>query len=442
MGLLKSLTGGDVLSAGSGLLGGIIGGISANRAAKKQYEYQRKLNEQSQEFSEKNATTAYERQRELTQDNPLLQLQGMRNAGLSTSFSDGSSVAGAANVDQGATPSSGSAPSVASLAEGFNQGAQAMASVADLAVKKSQIANTNADTAGKDIDNQYKAQEKIAALKKLMEETKDVQLKNTYQHMLNNVYAETGMASAEAQKAILESMADVKKVEAKYAEQMTEAELKNRIANYDLLLAQKDLSKEQKENLIQERKNMQKQLLVMQSQINLNNANAEDARSHVAVNSTQAGLNVANTGYVYSQKEGQDIQNQVDNATKGDKIAKSKSERIKAWYDALPHSYEQILMSKQVTRDAVKNLQHGRSVTPAQRIALAEVLSYEQASKLFTIIDKRSNDGNGDNGDDDYNIFNNNGGKGKGKGKGIDFKGKGIGFKGKPLRLPFKPIAL
>lgn len=311
--ILKSLTGGDILSAGSGLLGGIIGGISANHAAKKQYEYQRKLNEQSQEFSEKNATTAYERQRELTQDNPLLQLQGMRNAGLSTSFSQGSTVAGASTVEQGATPSPGSAPSVASLAQGFNQGAQAMASIADLAVKKSQIANTNADTTGKNIDNQFKAQEKIAALKKLMEETKDVQLKNTYQDMLNKVYAETGMATAEAQKAILQSTADIKKVESKYAEQMSEAELKNRIANYDLLLAQKDLSKEQKENLIQERENMQKQLLVMDSQINLNNSNAEDARSHVRVNQTQADLNIAN-------KTGVDLDNTFKALTQGDRL--------------------------------------------------------------------------------------------------------------------------
>lgn len=316
MGLLKSLTGGDVLSAGSGLLGGIIGGISANHAAKKQYEYQRKLNDQSQEFSEKNATTAYERQRELTQDNPLLQLQGMRNAGLSTSFSQGSTVAGAANVDQGATPSPGSAPSVASLAEGFNQGAQAAASIADLAVKKSQIANINADTVGKDIDNQYKAQEKISALKKLIEETKDVQLKNTYQDMLNKVYAETGMATAEARKAILQSTADVKKVEAKYAEQMSEAELNSRIANYDLLLAQKDLSKEQKENLIQERANMQKQLLVMQSQINLNNANAEDARSHVSVNQTQADVNRAENGLINANTVSVGLQNEITRATK------------------------------------------------------------------------------------------------------------------------------
>lgn len=369
MGLLKSLTGGDVLSAGSGLLGGIIGGISANRAAKKQYEYQRKLNEQSQEFSEKNATTAYERQRELTQDNPLLQLQGMRNAGLSTSFSQGSTVGGAANVDQGATPSPGSAPSVASLAEGFNQGAQAMASVADLAVKKSQIANTNADTAGKDIDNQYKAQEKIAALKKLMEETKDVYLKNTYQHMLNNVYAETGMASAEAQKAILESTADVKKVEAKYAEQMTEAELKNRIANYDLLLAQKDLSKEQKENLIQERKNMQKQLLVMQSQINLNNANAEDARSHVAVNSTQAGLNVANTEYVGSQKTAVDNENKIT----GDPNVQA-ARKLKYQLDNAPKNIQEALMRHPAYKSYMSALEKGKKPTYAQQRAFERLL--------------------------------------------------------------------
>lgn len=343
MGLLKSLAGGDVLSAGSSLLGGVIGGISAAHAAKKQYEYQRKLNEQSQEFSEKNATTAYERQRELTEDNPLLQLQGMRNAGLSTSFSQGSTVAGASSVEQGATPSPGSAPSVASLAEGFNQGAQAAASLADLAVKKSNIANTNADTAGKAIENQYKAQQQIASLKLKIAQAKNVDEKTKYQNMLNLVYAQTGMASAEAQKAILQSTADIKKVESKYTEQMTKAELNERIAHYDLLLAQKDLSKEQKENLIQERENMQKQLLVMDSQINLNNANAEDARSHVRVNQTQADLNVAN-------KTGVDLDNTFKALTQGDRLqisfeecsqAKLRTFRMKL--ENMPKTFEEAM---------------------------------------------------------------------------------------------------
>ena len=257
MGLFDSLTGGDVLSAGVSLLGGAAGAISANHATKKQFQYQQELNKQSQIYGINNATTAYNRQRALTHDNPLLQKTGLRDAGLSTSFSDGSSVGAASNVDQSATPAPGSAPSVASLAEGFNQGAQAAASIADLAVKKSQIGNINADTAGKDIENQYKAQQQIADLKLKIAQAKNVDEKTKYQNMLNLVYAQTGMASAEARKAILQSTADIKKVESQYTEQMTKAELNERIAHYDLLLAQKDLSKEQKENLIQERENMQ-----------------------------------------------------------------------------------------------------------------------------------------------------------------------------------------
>lgn len=320
MGLLDSLTGGDVLSAGVSLLGGAAGAISANKAAKKQFQYQQELNKQSQMYGVTNATTAYNRQRALTHDNPLLQKTGLRDAGLSASFSDGSSVPAAANVDQSATPSPGSAPSVASLAEGFNQGSQAAASIADLAVKKSQIGNTNADTAGKDIENQFKAQQQIADLKLKIAQAKNVDERTRYQDMLNMVYARTGLASAEASKAILESTAGIKKVEAKYAEQMSEAELKSRIANYDLLLAQKDLSKEQRDNLIQERANMQKQLLVMDSQINLNNANAEDARSHVAVNRTQAEVNRTQADLNIANKTGVELDNTFKALTQGDRL--------------------------------------------------------------------------------------------------------------------------
>lgn len=343
MGLLDSLTGGDVLSAGVSLLGGAAGAISANKAAKKQFQYQQELNKQSQIYGINNATTAYNRQRALTHDNPLLQKTGLRDAGLSASFSDGSSVAGAANVDQGATPAPGSAPSVASLAEGFNQGAQAASSLADLAVKKSQIGNTNADTAGKDIDNQYKAQQHIADLKLKIAKAKNVDEKTKYQNMLNLVYAQTGMASAEAQKAILQSTADIKKVESKYAEQMTKAELNERIAHYDLLLSQKDLSKEQKENLIQERENMQKQLLVMDSQINFNNANAEDSRSHVRVNQSQADLNIAN-------KTGVDLDNTFKALTQGDRLqisfeecSQAKLRTYKMKLETMPKTFEEAM---------------------------------------------------------------------------------------------------
>lgn len=209
--ILKSLTGGDILSAGSGLLGGIIGGISANHAAKKQYEYQRKLNEQSQEFSEKNATTAYERQRELTQDNPLLQLQGMRNAGLSTSFSQGSSVAGAANVDQGATPSPGSAPNVPSVMQSMVQGSEMGNVVSRLLLNASQRRQIDAVADNQEIKNDFEFQQQLADLRLKKAQARTEEEKSIYQRMENEIFskygerkyaAETGGAeSDEAKKA-------------------------------------------------------------------------------------------------------------------------------------------------------------------------------------------------------------------------------------------------
>ena len=94
-------------------------------------------------------------------------------------------------------------------------------------------------------------------------------------------------------------------------------------------------------------------------------------------------------------------------------------------------------MSKDITRKAVDKLQHGGDLTLTERAALAEVLSYEQMSKLLTIVDNRA---------DDFlnNLF---GGSevtgtptpesitvpfapGKGTGKGLPFKG----VRGLPLK--------
>lgn len=319
MGLLKSLSGGDVLSAGSSLLGGVIGGISAAHAAKKQYQYQRKLNEQSQEFSEKNATTAYERQRELTEDNPLLQLQGMRNAGLSTSFSQGSSVAGAANVDQGATPAPGSAPSVASLAEGFNQGAQAAASIADLAVKKSQIANTNADTTGKEIDNTNKAAKAMAEINEIKARTKSYNFDNELKEMSNNIYRKFGERQAEASTAQLEADALIKGSAAFYSDALNEADLDKRRAEIETLLSQKDVNEQTKKNLEGELSLLDDKREELRSRAYANYAAGADSYSHVAVNKTQADLNKSN-------KTGVDLDNTLKALTQADKLVISFEE--------------------------------------------------------------------------------------------------------------------
>lgn len=257
MGLLKSLTGGDVLSAGSGLLGGIIGGISANHAAKKQYEYQRKLNEQSQEFSEKNATTAYERQRELTQDNPLLQLQGMRNAGLSTSFSQGSTVAGAANVDQGATPSPGSAPSVASLAQGFNQGSEMGAMVSDLLLKSSQRRQIDAVADNQEIKNDFEFQQQLADLRLKKANARNSEEKVVYQRMENDLMSKYGERLRAAQTGTAESEEAKKAEEAaiqgiirRYQDQQEVADLANKRQQLQVMLEDEKLKRKEREKIV------------------------------------------------------------------------------------------------------------------------------------------------------------------------------------------------
>lgn len=125
MGLLGFLTknadGIGAVAGGISALDGLLG-ISANRAAKKQFEYNSKLMDLQQKYSRENATTAYNRQIELTQMNPLLQSVGMRQAGHNTAMGSGSTAV--ASVDSAASPSnpSASAPDYQQSSQQFLQG--------------------------------------------------------------------------------------------------------------------------------------------------------------------------------------------------------------------------------------------------------------------------------------------------------------------------------
>lgn len=114
MGFLDKLsTGAGAASSAVGALGGvaslIFGGSQQRKQARYQMRLQQQLNEQQQQFARENASTAYQRQRDLTRDTALLQKTGQQQAGLSTAGDFGSS---AASVSPIAPPSSGSAPSL------------------------------------------------------------------------------------------------------------------------------------------------------------------------------------------------------------------------------------------------------------------------------------------------------------------------------------------
>ena len=96
------------LSAVAGLVGGVKSLFgSGDGSIKKQYKYQRLLNEQQQQYAQQNALLDYQRQRELTQDSAGLNKRGLIDAGLNPAFMDGSSV-GAQNVNGVSSPEAGS----------------------------------------------------------------------------------------------------------------------------------------------------------------------------------------------------------------------------------------------------------------------------------------------------------------------------------------------
>lgn len=93
-------------------VGGLVSGVkslfgSGDGSIKKQYKYQRLLNEQQQQYAQQNALLDYQRQRELTLDSAGLNKRGLIDAGLNPAFMDGSSV-GAQNVNAVSSPEAGS----------------------------------------------------------------------------------------------------------------------------------------------------------------------------------------------------------------------------------------------------------------------------------------------------------------------------------------------
>lgn len=114
MGFLDKLsTGASAASSAVGALGGvaslIFGGSQQRKQARYQMRLQQQLNQQQQQYARENASTAYQRQRDLTRDTALLQKTGQQQAGLSTAGDFGGS---AASVSPIAPPSAGSAPSL------------------------------------------------------------------------------------------------------------------------------------------------------------------------------------------------------------------------------------------------------------------------------------------------------------------------------------------
>ena len=82
MGKMGDNTTAALISAGASAAGGVVGLLT--NSAHRQYKYQKKLMQQQNAMNQENATIAYNRSRQLTQDQALLEKQGKLNAGINT----------------------------------------------------------------------------------------------------------------------------------------------------------------------------------------------------------------------------------------------------------------------------------------------------------------------------------------------------------------------
>lgn len=276
MGLLQSFTGDGLVGAGVSLLGGVFG--SSSSSPSKQYKYQKKLMNLQNVYNQQNATIAYDRTRQLTQDSALLEKLGKQQAGINTAFGQNGSVSSTSSAPQADAVSIPSGPDVSTSANAFSQGLQnAVSNLLATATTNANVRKLNAEAEGTEIDNMsrnYLNMKKAGLLSAQAAKTfQDV----AYQSIVNK-YADSRL-SAEANKANSDAL--IASADSAVRGQMNKAHYDNLIADTYARLEQGQLTEKQALTEI-------KKWSLMRSEEQLNMAKSKDALSHVAVNRAQA----------------------------------------------------------------------------------------------------------------------------------------------------------
>lgn len=276
MGLLPSFTGDGLVGAGVSLLGGVFG--SSSSSPSKQYKYQKKLMNLQNAYNQQNATIAYDRSRQLTQDSALLEKLGKQQAGINTAFGQNGSVSSTSSAPQADAVSIPSGPDVSTSANALSQGVQnAVSNLLATATTNANVRKLNAEAEGTEIDNMsrnYLNMKKAGLLSAQAVKTfKDA----AYQSIVNK-YADSRL-SAEANKANSDAL--IASADSAVRGQMNKAHYDNLIADTYARFEQGQLSEKQALTEI-------KKWSLMRSEEQLNMAQSKDTLSHVDVNRAHA----------------------------------------------------------------------------------------------------------------------------------------------------------
>lgn len=276
MGFLNTL--GALVGIGTGI-SGLVNKGSDNR---KQVRQQKELMDYQNDINKANSLLDYQRQRQLTVDNPNLQKLGLKQSGQNTALGDGS-VASAASVGGTSSPNPPSAlPSQSSIdaqyANMINDSSQSLIN-ASLARSQQQLIDEQAEN--QRIRNITQLKRDIAEYTKLKNEAKNTADRNRYLNMLDEAESQYYKMNAKNKAWLLEDDTTMRDLQANMYADMQNTELESKRAYYQNLLDTHDLNK-------QEKAFYQYKVKHILSQIELNNAQSKDALSHVGVNKAQA----------------------------------------------------------------------------------------------------------------------------------------------------------
>ena len=318
-----------LIGAGSSALGGVVGLLS--NSAHRQYMYQKKLMNQQNAMNQENATIAYNRSRQLTQDSPLLEKQGKQMAGINTAFGQDGNVANAASAPQSDGVSIPTPPDVMGSLNSFQSGINnAVNQLVSAATARANVRKLNSEADGIDIDNltrNYRNMKQAGLLTAQI----DKMTKETLHQSIVNKHAESREAAAdEADNA----RANMLSLDASVHGAMNEIDYLNKVQDVQNKIATGELTKRQGAVEL-------KKLALMDSQINLNNASANEL-------GTRSQLNVANS-------KGVDLDNRLKTLTFDNKLVESfesaeqsKLRTVAMKLKNLPHS-----VSEHFTRSAL-----------------------------------------------------------------------------------------
>lgn len=338
-----------LIGAGSSALGGAVGLLT--NSAHRQYKYQKKLMQLQNSMNQENATIAYNRSRQLTLDQALLEKQGKMNAGINTAFGEHGNVASAASASQSNGVSIPSPPDVMGSLNFFQTGINnAVNQLIGLSTAKANVAKLHAETEGVEIDNLTR---NIRNLKEIG--LKDSEIRKNfadfaYQKVVNK-YADSRL-SAESESANSKAIIDA-----------ADASVRGAINKIDFDNKVQDLQNKVYTGILTQRQAVTEMrrwsLMESEKQKNLASANESNAKA-----------------------EGLNIENYVNDSTKLDKIDTIRSQRVKAWYDSLPHDMKQVIYSSKAVQSALQNLQSGKDLSSEDFSALGVAMGYENAGKL------------------------------------------------------------